>query len=279
MLSSLENETIFKRAFTDHTVFKSFVKDIVGIDIEVDKIETEKRFKPKVGNIDFVYDIFAESTDHRVIIEIQRVDYDYNLDRFLHYHIMAIAELQRRAKDYRLEQKVFTIVVLTAPYRMDQRTHLIIKDEVLVASVDPRNLEDKVVPMYGHKLIFLNHHYRKENTPSNYRDWLTLFHESIHNPEDYHVNLAHQGIKKAVELIDYDKLTPGARHRMKISEQRKVVRDLDMEHARIEGLELGIEKGMKEGKAEMARELKRKGIAVDIIASSSGLSREEIEKL
>jgi hypothetical protein len=81
MLASLENETIFKHAFTDKTVFKSFVKDIVGIDIEVDKIETEKRFEPRVGNIDFAYDIFAESTDHRVIIEIQRVDYDYNLDR------------------------------------------------------------------------------------------------------------------------------------------------------------------------------------------------------
>jgi len=76
MLASLDNETIFKHAFTDQTVFKSFVKDIVGIDIEVDKIETEKKFEPKVGNIDFAYDIFAESKDHRVIIEIQRVDYD-----------------------------------------------------------------------------------------------------------------------------------------------------------------------------------------------------------
>jgi hypothetical protein len=253
MLAPLDNETIFKQAFTDKTVFKSFVKDIIGIDIEVDKIETEKRFEPKVGNIDFAYDIFAESIDHRVIIEIQRVDYDYNLDRFLHYHMMAIAELQRSAKDYRLEQKVFTVVVLTAPYRIDDNTHLPIKDEVLISSADPRNLKGKDIHVYGHKLIFLNHHYRNDNTPVNYRDWLDLFYESIHNPDDYHLNLSNQGIKKAVELIDYDKLTPEARHLMKIAEQRKVVRKMDDEKARNEGRKEGS------GKRHEKRSGKRPG--------------------
>ncbi len=42
MLSNLDNEVIFKKAFTNKIVFTQFVKDIVGIDIEVDKIETEK---------------------------------------------------------------------------------------------------------------------------------------------------------------------------------------------------------------------------------------------
>jgi hypothetical protein len=75
MLAPLDNGTIFKKAFTNKTVFISFVKDILGIDIDVDKIETEKKFEPKVGYIDITMDIFAESVDHRVIIEIQRVDY------------------------------------------------------------------------------------------------------------------------------------------------------------------------------------------------------------
>ncbi len=279
MLAPLDNETIFKQAFTDKTVFKSFVKDIIGIEIEVDKIETEKKFDPKIGNIDFSYDIFAESTDHRVIVEIQRVDYDYNLDRFLHYHMMAIAELQRNAKDYNIEQKVFTIVVLTAPYRIDEKTHRPIKDEVLISSADPRNLQDKVVPVYGHKLVYLNHHYRNENTPTNYRNWLDLFYESIHHPDDYRVNLGHQGIKKAVELIDYDKLSPENRRLMKVAEQRKVVRTMDEEKAKKEGREEGREEGLKEGKIEMAKKLKEKGIDAALISETSGLSKEEIEKL
>jgi hypothetical protein len=44
MLANLDNEVIFKKAFTNIFVFKEFVKDILGFDIEVDKIETEKKF-------------------------------------------------------------------------------------------------------------------------------------------------------------------------------------------------------------------------------------------
>ncbi len=42
MLGNLDNEVIFKKAFTNKIVFKAFVRDILGIEIEVDKIETEK---------------------------------------------------------------------------------------------------------------------------------------------------------------------------------------------------------------------------------------------
>ena len=69
MLGNLDNEIIFKKAFTNKTVFKAFVRDILGIDIEVDKIETEKRFEPKIGYIDFELDIFAESIDKRIVIK------------------------------------------------------------------------------------------------------------------------------------------------------------------------------------------------------------------
>lgn len=47
MLGNLDNEVIFKKAFTNKIVFKAFVRDILGIEIEVDKIETEKRTQAK----------------------------------------------------------------------------------------------------------------------------------------------------------------------------------------------------------------------------------------
>ncbi len=271
MLAPLDNGTIFKTAFTDKTVFKQFVKDILDIDIEVDKIETEKKFEPKIGNIEITLDIFAESTDHRVIIEIQRIDYDYNFDRFLHYFMMAIAQLQKSYEEYSIDRTVYAIVVLTAPYKIDQKNNRPIKDEVMITSLDPRNLEDKVVEIYGHKLIFLNHCYRKENTPVNYRDWLDLIYESIHNPENYHVNLNNKGIKKAVELIEYDRLSPEQLHQMKVDAQRKVVRKLDEEKARKEGAETRNK--------EIAKKMKNKGSEIEFISEITGLSTEEIEKL
>jgi predicted transposase/invertase (TIGR01784 family) len=279
MLAPLDNGTIFKTAFTDNTVFKQFVKDILGIEIEVDKIETEKKFEPKVGNIDITLDIFAESTDHRVIIEIQRIDYDYNFDRFLHYFIMAIAQLQKSAEEYDIDRTVYAIVVLTAPYKIDQMNKRPIKDEVMITSLNPRNLEDKVVEIYGHKLIFLNHCYRNENTPVNYRDWLDLFYESIHNPENYHVNLNNEGIKKVVELIEYDRLSPEKLHQMKVDAQRKVVRKLDEEKARKEGREEGREEGAENERMKMAKVMKKDGEPIDKISKYTGLSKEKIEEL
>lgn len=271
MLAHLDNETVFKKAFTNKAVFKAFVKDIVGITIEVDKIETEKRFKPKVGNIDMVFDIFAESTDKRVVVEIQRMDYDYHFDRFLGYFTSAILQQQRRAPDYTIGRQVYMIIVLTAPYKIDPVTHAILKDEVLISSCDPRNLQDESIPIYGHKLIFLNPNFRKENTPANYRDWLDLIYESIHNPEDYKVNLANEGIRLAVELIDFDNLDPEEVRLSKINEQKKVVLKL-MEKK-------GYDEGKKDNQLEIAAAMKQNGLAVDVIVKCTGLSQEQVEAL
>lgn len=275
MLAHLDNETVFKKAFTDKTVFKAFVKDIIGIDIEVDKIETEKKFKPKVGNIDIIFDIFAESTDKRVIIEIQRIDYDYNFDRFLSYHMAAILQQQQSSEEYKIDRKVYTIIVLTAPYKIDPKTNMIIKDEVLISSCDPRTLNDQAIAIYGHKLIFLNPNFRKDTTPQNYRDWLDVIYESIHNPESYKVNLDNEGIKKVVELIDFENITPEENRLMKINAQKKVVLKL-MEK---KGYDEGKEDGEKSGIRKTAIAMKKEGFPVDTIAKITQLPAAEIETL
>ncbi|MCP5497108.1 MAG: hypothetical protein H7A23_21345 [Leptospiraceae bacterium] len=87
MLALPDNETIFKKTFTDKEVFECFVKDIFGIDIQVENVETEKRFDPIIGQIGFKIDIYAETTDHRFIIEnslqISPLNYKLNLNYLL----------------------------------------------------------------------------------------------------------------------------------------------------------------------------------------------------
>ena len=57
----------------------------------------------------------------------------------------------------------------------------------------------------------------------------------------------------------------------------------ELYYAREEGLEQGRTEGLAEGEAskarEMAKALKDKGVAIEIIAETSGLSKEKIEKL
>ncbi|MBC7797182.1 MAG: hypothetical protein H7Z37_09950, partial [Pyrinomonadaceae bacterium] len=113
MLVGLDNEVIFKKAFTNIEVFTGFIKDLLGFDVVVQSIETEKAFIPKIGNIAFKYDVFAETDDKRMIIEIQKVDYDHNFDRFLHYHLQEITEQQRNSKNYTIPRTVYTIIFFT----------------------------------------------------------------------------------------------------------------------------------------------------------------------
>ncbi len=227
MLAPLDNETIFKKAFTDKIVFKQFVKDIIGIDFVVGKIETEKRFKPKVSHIDIKLDIFAESKDKRVIIEIQKIAYDYNFDRFLNYFLAAIIEQQKSSKDYSIPQTVYGIVIFTEPYKINQITGQPIKDEVLIQKLDPENLLGEKIKLFGHQQIFLNPNNRNELTPQNYHDWLDLIYQSIHQANSYRLNQNNKGIKRAIKLIDYENLDTETITQMKNAESAKEKKAVD----------------------------------------------------
>lgn len=223
-LARLDNEVFFKKAFTDEIVFKAFVKDIVGIDIQPDKIETEKSFQPKLGNINFKYDIFAEDIKKRVVIEIQKVEYDHNFDRFLHYHLQAITEQQRSSEDYTVDKTVYTIVLMTAPYKINKKTKEMFKDEVLISSLNPRNLKGIERPLFNHQLIYLNPNYKGNDTPTNYRDWLDLIYESIHHPENPQINIENEGIRRVLEIINYDNISSEEWEQAKIEVgKRKVI--------------------------------------------------------
>ena len=68
-VASLQYGVIFKKAFSQIDVFKAFVKDIIGIELEIDKVETEKSFTQKIGNIKVEFDLYAEDLKNRVIVE------------------------------------------------------------------------------------------------------------------------------------------------------------------------------------------------------------------
>lgn len=263
MLGNLDNEIIFKKAFTNKIVFKAFVKDILGIDVEVDKIETEKKFSPKIGYVDFELDIFAESIDKRVVIEIQRVEYDHHFDRFLHYFLMLIAEQQKNAKEYQIEQTVYVIVVLTAPYTINEKNGKPVKEEVLLLQINPQNLKGEIKDLYGHQFVCLNPNHPDPSTPKRIRDWLDLIYQSIHNPKRPVLNTENEGIRKAVELISFENLSPEERTNAKNEEASKIT----------------IAKLRQVEKYEIAKKCLQEQMHMELISKVTGISIEQIQKL
>ena len=267
MLGNLDNEVIFKKAFTDKFVLKCLVKDLFGVDFEADEVQTEKRFEPKISSIDFKYDIFAESKDKRVIVEIQRIDYDYNFDRFLLYHNMAIAEMQRTSEEYKTDRVVFTISFFTGRYVAKDRQGKSVAKDILVHNSNLFDSQGNEYDIFGHKLVFLNHNYLQDTTPQGYSDWLTLIKESIKSPKNPQVNFENAGVRKVTELIDYEQLSPEERTE---SKNRNAA-----ESAKI----IYVQEAKSRRDMEIAKNAILEGANDTFISKITGLTVEQIEQL
>jgi predicted transposase/invertase (TIGR01784 family) len=265
-VASLQYGVIFKKAFCDVDVFKGFVKAVLGIDLEIDVVETEKSFKPAIGNVDSRFDLYAQDEKNRIIVDIQHVRNRDHYDRFLHYHCAAIIEQVAKAENYRHALKVFTIVVLTSGDKHQK--------DVLTIDFDPKDLNGNGVNEIPHKIVYLCPKYANENTPSAYKEWMDAIQDTLDGKVEetnYHELL----IQKIFDAIESDHISPTERARMfdefNNQEQRQTV------------FTKGIEQGKIEGKLEekrlIAKGMLAEEIPVEIIAKLTGLTPTEIQNL
>lgn len=240
MIANLDNEVYFKKVFTNVEVFTAFVKDILGIDIHIDKVETEKVLPSKVSAIKFKMDLFAEDEINRTVVEIQKVDYDYTYDRFAHYFLANLIEVQQKSRDYSYGKDVYLIVVVTSAYKISDKNGKPIKTDVLVTDINPRNLKGEIIDMNNHKMLILNTTYLQIDTPAPILDWLTLIRESMKNPENPKINTSKPAIVKAASLANIDSLSPEELAEAKIQEMRKeavaVIEDAARKEIIVEGI-------------------------------------------
>jgi hypothetical protein len=246
-LAPLNNGVVFRKLFTDREVLIAFVKDLTGIEIEPETIEAEKQFSPPIGPLDFKIDVFVEDPKRRLILELQRVWYDYHDDRFFHYHNAAIIELQRSYRDYKLDRTVYTIVCLTNP---DARGKSLITTTYHSVAEDGQTFT-----IYPHKLFLLNPNYINDQTPPGLRDWLELVRESIKHPSAPQINTARPIIHKATRLIEGDELTP---------QEFAIFKE---------------EEGVTNKIKEIARSMLAKGFDIAVVSEITGLSLEEVEAI
>ncbi|NOQ36340.1 MAG: hypothetical protein GQ569_10660, partial [Methylococcaceae bacterium] len=257
-VASLKYGVIFKKAFSKPEIFTAFVRDVLGIDIEIDHVETEKSFKPIIGKVDSHFDLFAEDTKNRIIVDIQHTRHEDHYDRFLHYHCVALLEQIASAKNYRPDLRVFTIVVLTSGDKH--------KTDVATIDFDPKNLKGEGLGEIQHKVIYLCPKYVNQETPTAYREWL----EAIDDTLDEEVDENHYHgleIQQVFKTIEKDGVTPEERAVM-FEEYNQGVYEKTV---RQEGLEEGLEQGQLKEKQTIARTMLGEGLAIELITKVTGL--------
>ncbi|RKZ48698.1 MAG: hypothetical protein DRR16_11390 [Candidatus Parabeggiatoa sp. nov. 3] len=251
-VASLRYGVIFKKAFSQPDIFKAFVKDFIGIDLKINKVEMEKQFFPIIGKVDTRFDLFAEDVSNRVIVDIQHVRYGDHYDRFLHYHCVALLEQIAISENYHPNLRVFTIVVLTSGD----------KHKVDMATTDFAPKDNKGVPLneLRHKIIFLSPKYVTDDTPEPYREWLLAIADSLDEEVD-ETSYQHKEIRKIFDLIEQDSISPTERFKMKD--------EYGMEEIQRNKV---LEKAL-----EIARKMLAKGIDPVTVAEITGISADDLE--
>jgi predicted transposase/invertase (TIGR01784 family) len=257
----LQSGPMFKHIFGQVEIFKAFVKDVVGVELNIDRVHMEYEYPKPIGYVKTKYDLFAEDVTGRVVVEIQHVKEGDFFDRFLYYHLISLAEQVKGAKAYQFDRVVYTIVVLTS-IPQDKSVNF----SVAVSSMNPVTEHGKNLAIYPHRLVFLAPRLVNEETPPLIREWLELIKDSLDEEMDegaYPRGLF-QEIIKGIEETEVD---PDTLAQIK---DEKAWEDVQA---------TAHEKGRKEERLETARKMLADGLDPMSVAKYTGLSTDELTQL
>ncbi len=269
-VAPLRYGVIFKKVFSKPHIFTAFVKDILGIEIEIDKVETEKSFSPVIGSVDSRFDLFAQDKKNRLIVDIQHKRYKDHYDRFLHYHCVALIEQITSSANYKPDMQVYTIVVLTSGDKH--------KTDILITDFSPKKLDGTSIAETQHKMVYVCPKYVSDKTPEPYQEWLKAINDSLDKQVE-ESDYKNEIIQEIFSLIKKDKISPQEYARIKDEYSDEEYMQEQTQKAKKEGTEEGREEGMEKGVLIMAKNMKKALVSIETIMEVTSLSIEQIESL
>ena len=288
----LKYGSIFKKVFSQPEIFCQFVKDILGIDIKIDKVYTEYEYPNPIGFVRSKYDLFAEDVEQRIIVEIQQVKEDDFFDRFLYYHLISLVEQVGGFQEYCFDRTVYTIVVLTSVPRDGS-----VNFSCAVSDMSPIDEHGHKVAVYPHRLIFLCPRLVNEETPPTIKKWLSFIEDSLDGKMEEKLyqetefqqimsNIRKQSIDPSLlsEIKD-DMAWEKAKQRFMHEGWEEgweggwnEGRQLGIEEGIERGIERGIEKGIIEQRRQVILQAWKMGIDEATIAKLIGLNETEVSE-
>ena len=269
-------DIIFQAIFGEvgsENITKDFLEKILKRKIE--KISLDKNpilrrelKDEKLGVLDIVTELDGKE---KCNIEMQLIDKNNIIERMLYYWSKMYTKQIKAGDDYKKLEK--TIVILIADFNIKgleeveyHSTWKIIETN----SVKKLILTDK----FELDIIELLKIKGRENEKDQLLDWLIF----LENPESERVTRKmeeNENLKEAVEKLD--RISEDEKMQRIIELREKAIRD---EHAiYAKGVDDGLEKGAREKQIEIAKKLLKAKVEMEVIIETTGLTKEEIEKL
>lgn len=249
---------IFKRVFSKPSIFREFVEAVTGVQVNVSQIHTEYEYPERVGNVNLVYDIFAEDTEQRVIIEIQHIKEEDFFSRFFYYHVPGIIQQVTSFEEYEPPKTVYTIVVLTSVSRDGSINFS--WSELPLDVFDEWGDKHRIAP---HRLIFVNPRLVNDDTPAAVKPWLEVIKDSLDSKID----------ESAYPSPSLQELIAEIQRNTMSAEESTAIKD---ESAWAKATVRFREEGRRDQQIATAKVMLSKDIDHVVIEEATGLSPDEI---
>ena len=269
-------DIIFQAIFGEvgsENITKDFLEKILKRKIE--KISLDKNpilrrelKDDKLGVLDIITELDGKE---KCNIEMQLIDKNNIIERMLYYWSKMYTRQIKAGEDYDKLEK--TIVILIADFNIKglEKVEYHSTWKIIEAnSVKKLILTDK----FELDIIELSKIKGRENEKDQLLDWLVF----LENPESERVTRKmeeNKNLKEAVEKLD--RISEDEKMQRIIELREKAIRD---EHAiYAKGVDDGLEKGAREKQIEIAKKLLKAKVEMEVIIETTGLTKEEIEKL
>lgn len=212
-----------------------------------------------------IFDLYCENEKgEKFIIELQNVRQLYFKDRSIYYSTFPIQSQAPKGKEWNYYLKaVYTIGILNFSFPDQNEQDRFLREIQLMDKQTFEVFYDKLTFIYLEMPRFKK---EEEDLETHFDKWMYVL-KNLHRLQNRPKKLQEKVFEKLFNEAEIAKLKP---EDMKAYEESlKVYRD----NYSI------IETAKKERDIEIARVLKKNGVSIDLIEKSTGLTKEQIEKL
>jgi predicted transposase/invertase (TIGR01784 family) len=216
-----------------------------------------------------VFDLYCENQKgEKFIIEVQNVSQLYFKDRSIFYATFPVQEQAPKGRDWDYYLKaVYTICILNFSFPDASGQERYLREVQLLDKHTFEVFYDKLTFIYLEMPRFKK---REEELVTHFDKWLYVL-KNLPKLQARPRKLQEKVFDKLFSEAELAKLTP--------EEMRTYEESLKVYRDNYSVIETAKREGASEKELQIARELKKNGVSVDLIAKSTGLTKEQIEKL
>jgi predicted transposase/invertase (TIGR01784 family) len=216
-----------------------------------------------------IFDLYCENEKgEKFIVELQKSKQNFFKDRTVYYSTFPIREQAKRADwDYELKA-VYTIAILDFVFDSDRNEPNKIRYDVKLSDIDTKKVfYDKLTFIY---LEMPKFNKTVDELETRFDKWLFVL-RNLNRLDKVPDKLKEQIFDKLFESAEIARFTPDQVR--SYEDSLKYYRDLK------NSLETARDEGKIEGKIEVAKNLLKNGVPIDLIVKSTGLTEKEIKAL